>query len=119
MPCGDVYEDIPVFNRDLLLRRLGGDEDVAREVLRDIAGSLPVRIAQCRAALAREDRTMLQEMAHTIKGSAATAGAERVARLATDLHGLSRDPTTTPARLRDALEMLEACVDELLQLGET
>lgn len=107
-------ENVPLLDRDLLLRRLGGDASIVSEVYRDIAESFPRRLEECRRALEAGDMESLRRAVHTIKGSAATAAAERTALIASTLEALLRRGDTGRAALSDALDALSRCVGETL-----
>lgn len=108
-------DDLPLLDRELLLRRLGGAEEVVAQVYNDIAGSFPLRLEECRRALEEGDMEALREAAHTIKGSAATAGAERAACRASILRTLAQDESVGRAGLLEALEELASCVARTLE----
>src|SRR6056297_1415445 len=69
-------EELHVLNYHGLLNRTGDKISVAEEVLKHIQESLPEQVARCRNALKTNNIDELRQTAHTIKGSAGTAGAE-------------------------------------------
>lgn len=111
--------DTPLLDREGLLRRVGGNEEVAREVYKDILDSLPALIDQCRHASHTRDLNQLGRTAHTIKGSAATAGAKRTALLAGRLYRACRDHPENTTLQEDVLEALSHTVDKLLTMVNT
>ncbi len=106
--------ELPLIDREGLLRRVGGSEEVAREVYRNIAEGLPGHVDRCRQAFRSGDLELLGRTAHTIKGSAATAGADRTASFACRLHQSCREHPQDTALLERALEDLSRNVEELL-----
>lgn len=111
--------DTPLLDREGLLRRVGGNEEVAREVYQDIIDSLPALIDQCRRASHTRDLNQLSRTAHTIKGSAATAGAKRTALLAGRLYRACRDHPEDTILQEDVIEALARTVDKLVTMVNT
>lgn len=111
-------DDVPFLDRELLLRRVGGKTEIASQVYQDIAQSFPRRLIQCRRALEDGDMQALHEVAHTIKGAAATAAAERTVVLASALSALAQDSTSTSESLERALEELETCIWATIENAE-
>jgi CheY-like chemotaxis protein/HPt (histidine-containing phosphotransfer) domain-containing protein len=77
-----------------LLERVGGDDDTAHEVADVFCGDAPRKVAALLEAL-RDDRLAdVRLLAHTLKGAAASAGAERMAALVAEVEraSLSGDP---------------------------
>lgn len=60
----------------------------------------------------------LHQVAHALKGAAATAAAERTALLASNLSALSKDSTSSAESLERAVEQLETCVWNTLETIE-
>ena len=109
-------EHIPVLDREVLLRRLGGNEDVVVQVYLDIAESFPRRLEQCRQALDDRDLETIRTIAHTIKGSAATAGADRAAFFASRLDDTVRQTPPSIENVTTAFGALESSIAELIAL---
>lgn len=64
-----------VFDRKQVLARLGGLEDLLRDVLQVMQTECPKARARLDAAFARRDAIELKRAAHTMMGSASLAGA--------------------------------------------
>jgi HPt (histidine-containing phosphotransfer) domain-containing protein len=94
------------FNRELALDRVGGDEELLREVAGIFLCEYPGLVEQIRAAIAEADAEGLQRSAHTLKGSLLTMGAEAAAELAFALEKCGRNKN--PADGVELLERLEA-----------
>ena len=65
-----------IFDGDSLLRRLMGDRELARAVLSGFFQDAPCQLQRLRARIDESDHSGLRLQAHTLKGSAATVGAE-------------------------------------------
>lgn len=61
-----------------LLRRMGGDRSLAITVLDSFAEDVPGRLQNMAGELAAGRQEAARKMAHTLKGAAATSGAEFV-----------------------------------------
>jgi HPt (histidine-containing phosphotransfer) domain-containing protein len=100
------------FDRAELVEQLGGDEDLAREVIGLFLQDCPVQMTAIAGALAARDPRGLHAAAHTLKGAAGTITAHRLAEAARLLETCGRE-----ARVEDATEawrMLEAEADRVL-----
>jgi PAS domain S-box-containing protein len=62
-------------DREALLNRVGGDEEVLREVVRIFLEDTPLQLEAMGKALVDRDAPTLRRLAHTLKGSSGTAGA--------------------------------------------
>jgi PAS domain S-box-containing protein len=65
-----------IFNREVFLQRMMGDEEFAREVAVHFLEDLPELISTMRENVARADIESIWKQAHKIKGSAANVGGE-------------------------------------------
>jgi HPt (histidine-containing phosphotransfer) domain-containing protein len=68
-----------------------GDEDLARSVVEGFLEELPLQISGLEDALSGGDIAGSQNKAHTIKGAAASVGAEAVRRTGAEMEQLARD----------------------------
>lgn len=80
---------VSVFDRHVLVERLLGDEDVARQILKGFLGDVPVRVEELRTCVATSDAKGAERQAHTIKSAAAAVGAQVLSDLAWQLEQLS------------------------------
>jgi PAS domain S-box-containing protein len=68
----------PAYDREGLLDRLQGDQDLARRVVAAFLQDMPRQIQALRGAIEAGDATLVGGVAHRIKGAAAAAGAEEL-----------------------------------------
>ena len=86
----DMTLELAIFNRSLALDRVGGDEELLREVAQLFLQECPPLIRQIREAVQHADADRVMEAAHTMKGSLATLGAEAGAQTAFQLEMMGR-----------------------------
>jgi signal transduction histidine kinase/CheY-like chemotaxis protein/HPt (histidine-containing phosphotransfer) domain-containing protein len=79
-----------VFNRQELLDRLDGIEDLVDKFLCLFLDSIPGHLAEMGGALAREDVGEIFFRAHTVGGTAANLGAGQIRALAAQIEALSK-----------------------------
>ena len=83
--------DLQVFNEDLALERLGGDREMLT-MLRDmILAEAPEMVSNVEKSVSDLDAAGLRQTAHSLKGSMAQLGAERVADLALQLEQMGAE----------------------------
>jgi signal transduction histidine kinase/DNA-binding response OmpR family regulator len=80
-----------VFDRDSLLDRLMGDEDLAKEILDGYLEDVSLKLIGMKEALEKCDTIFLQKEAHTIKGASANVGAMGLREVASELEIASKD----------------------------
>jgi len=102
----EISKQLVSFNRNIALERVGGDEELLREVAQIYLTEYPPLIEKIRSAVGSGDSDALQRAAHTLKGSLATLGAEPAAALALTLESKGRENT------------LDSAADDLLHLEE-
>jgi PAS domain S-box-containing protein len=68
----------PILDRPGLLKRLGGDLELIGDVLAAFSADAPTHITNLLDALNRSDTIAIRRIGHTLKGSAASVGAEAV-----------------------------------------
>lgn len=98
-----------VFNRDLALERVGGDEELLDEIVCLYLGEYPALLEQIQSAVNTGDAKELYRSAHTLKGSLGALGAEAAQKQAMELEMSGRY-----AKLADTSTML-ADLEHLLQ----
>jgi HPt (histidine-containing phosphotransfer) domain-containing protein len=86
--------------------QFGGDADIMGEIYREYAASLGEKLAEADAALAAADWTLLDRVAHTVKGNALAAGDTEMAETAIALRKASAlsdaaEATSQLAKLRE------------------
>lgn len=103
--------DLPSFNRVVALERVGGDEELLREVVQIYLAEYPGLLDAIRQAVATRSAEGLHRSAHTLKGSLATMGAEAAAALAFALEAKGRN-----SELSGVLEKFQELEAELMRL---
>jgi len=102
-----------VLDVDEALRRLDGDTELFQAVLDTFLETTPALVEALASAASGADGAALQRAAHSLKGSAASIGAESVRHTAADLEELGR--RGEPAEARSLLAELDR---ELRRLRE-
>ena len=94
-----------VFDRAEALTRLGGDEDLLREIAGLFLDGCPRMLSDIRQAIADRDSRALEHAAHALKGSVSNLSARAVFEAALKLEGMSRKGDLT--RAEEACAALE------------
>jgi HPt (histidine-containing phosphotransfer) domain-containing protein len=81
----------PVIDRQDLLQRLHGNEQLAADVVRLFFGECPTMVDAVGTALAKRDIEQVRRAAHALRGSASTASAHGVASAARSLEKLATE----------------------------
>jgi len=98
-------EDTPVFDLDMLRRRLSGKDELIPRFVDMFVESVTTSIGCLRDALKAGDADVLHRQAHTIKGASANIAAERMRACATRLDELAKScEISGAAALLDELE---------------
>jgi len=71
-----------IFDKDGVLKRLMGDEDLVAEILKAFLGDMPGQVSSLEAALDSKDMEAVRRIGHTIKGASANIGAINVTDIA-------------------------------------
>ncbi len=100
------------FEWDAALERVGGDEDMLRELAEMFFAECPKLMQQIREHIAGADGPELRRAAHTLKGSAHVFGAAAAAEAAHRLEEIGREEAFADAE--EALALLEDEVARLL-----
>jgi PAS domain S-box-containing protein len=77
--------DLPVFDRQALMARLMGDEDLARTIIAGFLEDVPKRILALRGHLDRGDAGSAGGQAHALKGAAANVGGMALSAVASEM----------------------------------
>lgn len=103
------------FNREMALDRVGGDEELLREVAQLYMDEYPTIVDQIQAAVRSGSALDLQRSAHTLKGSLGTLGAEQAAAQALRLEMMGRlqNMTDASAALCELHRVLESFHQQL------
>lgn len=102
------------------LERLGGEEELLREVARLFLDEYPMLMNEIRSAAALRDASALERAAHSMKGSVSNFGTERVYDAAYALERMGRaGDLSTAAECIEKLESALAYIHPaLLELAE-
>ena len=93
------------FDRQFALSRVGGDEELLREIASVFLEDYPNSLQEIRSAIAAGDAKRLENSAHTLKGSVANFGAAVIVGLASSLEQIGRSQRMEQSA--DALAALE------------
>jgi two-component system, sensor histidine kinase and response regulator len=110
---------LPSFDRHELLKTIDGDGHLFEEIIGVFRKEAAVLISVMDDAVGDENSDGIAKAAHSIKGSALTICAERIARLADILEDLGEDHNVAMAKqvlvhLKAAYEDLEKILDAIL-----
>ncbi|MCC6540213.1 MAG: Hpt domain-containing protein [Bryobacterales bacterium] len=100
-----------VFNREVALERVGGDEELLSEIVGIYLGEYPSVLEEIQTAVRAGDANGLYRSAHSLKGSLGALGAEAAQRRALDLEMSGRQSQLSHAP--EMLADLERLLDEL------
>ncbi len=86
-------EAYPAINWSVIdqLSRFADGDDFVRETLEEYVANGQVLLAQIGAAAAENDARAFRDSVHALRGTSGNVGAEALARLCQDLHGMTRD----------------------------
>lgn len=103
------------FNREIALDRVGGDEELFREVAQLYMNEYASIVDQIQSAIRAGSASDLQRSAHTLKGSLGTLGAEQAAAQALRLEMMGRlqDMTDASTALCELHRVLESFHEKL------
>ena len=113
------FEQLPVLNRQALLDRVLGDQELAREILQIFRNEGQGRMTALRQALDGADPAAIRIAAHAINGSAGNIGAERVRKIAAAIESLARSGSLEGAdawwtELQQQMEILDRELAQVL-----
>ncbi len=100
-----------------MLERLGGDQDLVRDVIRVFASECPKRLEAIRAAVEGDDAEQIRFAAHALKGMAGNISAGAVAEAAAHLESLARDRALD--QVAPAWQRLQTKAGDLMRALET
>ena len=103
----------PVYDRQAALTRLGGDEELFRDMIGFFLEDFPGLLDQLRRGLLSDDARAVERAAHSLKGLTASCGSGPAKQAAGRVEQIGRDN-----RLVDAPEAVEHLVAELQRLRE-
>ncbi|MDY6909720.1 MAG: response regulator [Thermodesulfobacteriota bacterium] len=117
-PTGSVPDSRKILDWESLVLRLGGDVELAQDILVGFIEDAPKQMAALRAALEAGDAEALRRNAHTLKGSSANVSATALqdAAFAMESAGVRGDgeaATSAMVELEKAFECLRQAVERL------
>ncbi|RME20319.1 MAG: PAS domain S-box protein [Deltaproteobacteria bacterium] len=104
-PDGQVASAMPVWNIEELLHRMGGDEEMVREMVAIFAEQAPAAMAALREAVHGGDDVKMATFANTLKSAAISVDAVRLAEVARQFE--KKVGTVTAEQLKSYLARLE------------
>ncbi|EMI22952.1 multi-sensor hybrid histidine kinase [Rhodopirellula maiorica SM1] len=102
----------PMLDWDHAVRQMGGDENLALEVLRTFQDEVPVLLKQMRSAIEAKDPTTLCRSAHTLKGSSRFFGLSEIIEICTNIEASGQAMEIAAAE--EAVDQLGKTCDRLL-----
>ena len=73
-PSKEAPAEAVIFDREGFMKRIMGDESLARRLMNGFLGDMPVQIEKLKAAIVAGDSLLAGQQAHRIKGAAANLG---------------------------------------------
>ncbi|MGV8119338.1 MAG: Hpt domain-containing protein [Candidatus Xenobiia bacterium LiM19] len=108
-----MKKDIPVFDRDSLLERMGGDERFVREVINIFLMDAPLQMSAIKASIEKKDIEGICTYAHTLKGAAANVDALTMREICFNIESDARQGITDNVEI-----MLESLLQEYERFKE-
>lgn len=108
-----VKKDIPVFDRDSLLERMGGDERFVEEVIDIFLIDALLQMNAIKASIEKKDIEGIRTHAHTLKGAAANVDALTMREICFNIESDARQGITDNAEM-----MLESLLLEYERFKE-
>lgn len=93
-----------LFDYNLALERLGGDEQFLNELLMDLIEQIDDTLDNIKQAIAEEDFENLKTLSHSLKGASANLNVSRMASHFLQLEGLGMENTVDGAS--DLIELV-------------
>jgi two-component system, sensor histidine kinase and response regulator len=104
-------EALPILDRETVLERLGGDQAMYDDLLVFMLENLPATLSELRQALDAQNLRQASVLAHSLKGEAATLGADRLRHTAACLEEACQQDAHAEARA--TFTLLEQEIDLL------
>ena len=114
------FQPTMLFDRTTALERIGGDEELLKEIAGIFLAEYPSLIQEIRVALAKSDPEALERSAHSLKGSVANFEARPAVEAASKLEamGRARKLDRGQAALTELEAILIALQPELVHLRD-
>ncbi|MBI4873076.1 MAG: Hpt domain-containing protein [Acidobacteria bacterium] len=113
-----MNRDLASLDRALALERVGGDEELLREIAVLFLEECPQMMSEIQSAVATGNAIALERTAHSLKGSVGNFGAHQAFRAAARLEaiGRSRDLSSVSQAWADLAAAMEALCPALSEL---
>ncbi len=110
-----------IFDKESLVSRMLGDEELAREIIGVFLDDVPNKIATLKQALENRDATDIRDQAHAIKGAAMNVSALALKDVACLMEeaGAAADIEKTITLMPEMEDQFELLKDALSQVGLT
>jgi len=105
--------DVEIFDREQMLKRLGADEELLREILELFVGDAPRQLRDLEKAVEEGRSECVVRHAHTLKGQAANIAASRLQEVAYEMEKVGRSEAESASEL---LPKVRETFDELMQV---
>lgn len=108
-----IGKSLLMLDFQLAMERVGGDEDLLKEIARLFLDEYPDSLRKLEAAISNQDSKQVEHEAHTLKGSVANFGAVKAISSAFELEQMGRNNDLSQAvqsfqQLKNALNGLDA-----------
>ena len=105
--------DLLMLDFQLAMERVGGDEDLLKEIARLFLDEYPDSLRKLEVAIASQNPKQVEHEAHTLKGAIANFGAPQATNAALELEQMGRNNDLSQAvpsfqRLKNALSGLDS-----------
>ncbi len=100
-----------IFDFKAALDRMGGDEEILREIAALFIEDSPEQLRRIRQSIDDGDTHAMERAAHTLKGSVANFGAEKAVQAALTLEIMGRKGQLTEAN--QCYQELETAIEEV------
>ena len=114
-PPEPAFPELPGIDTQAGLHRMSGSAPRYRKLLRHFSARQASAAAEIRSALAAGDLPGAELLAHSLKGLAGNIGATDLQHAAATLETLLRQGATEPERLDNALDQVEAQLEQVCQ----
>ena len=113
------FQPAILLDRSVALERVGGDEELLKEIAGLFLIEYPILLQDIRAALARADAESLERSAHSLKGAVSNFEARLAfdAALRLETIGRSKNLARAPSALIDLEAVFQALHPELIRLS--
>lgn len=105
-------EHLAHFNKKLLMDKISGKESIYQRLIEAALQSFPVYFSEIKEAIEAKNHLLICDIAHTIKGAAATICFTRLEEIASNIEKSDNDHT----KIEDLLKRMEEEFEVVKQL---